>query len=173
MPIGGNTKGKDRRPVEPEAALMRMADLCSRSEQCSADIAAKLTRMGLTAAQSAEVMAKLRTGKFLDDARFARAFCSDKVRFSGWGPLKIKAALFLKRIPAETVREAMEAVGPEPFEEAALKAALAKGRRLDLTVREERVKLLRHLASRGFSAEEARKAATAAARKIAAEREGM
>ena len=65
---------RGRKPITPEAALIRMADLCARSEQCSADIEGKLLRLGLSRAQAQKIVGELRDGRFIDDGRYARAF---------------------------------------------------------------------------------------------------
>ena len=142
---------RGRKPITPEAALIRMADLCARSEQCSADIEGKLLRLGLSRAQAQKIVGELRDGRFIDDGRYARAFIEDKVRFNGWGPLKIRAALAAKRLSGTQVEEAIGEVEEEAFLQAAMEAGKVKVRTLDLTVPEDRMKLTRFLASRGFT----------------------
>ena len=93
----------------------------------------------------------MRDGRFIDDGRYARAFIEDKVRFNGWGPLKIRAALAAKRLSGTQVEEAIAEVEEEAFLQAAMEAGKVKVRTLDLTVPEDRMKLTRFLASRGFT----------------------
>ena len=123
----------ERKPKKiPTAAemLRRLASLCARSEQCEADIAQKIYRSGLSREEGNEILSKLREGRFIDDSRFARAFASDKARFAGWGRLKIRQGLEYMA----TLR----------------RCALAKARSLDMGSREDRMKLYRHLVSRGY-----------------------
>ncbi|MDE5876693.1 MAG: RecX family transcriptional regulator [Muribaculaceae bacterium] len=140
--------------VSVEAARLRMADLCARSEQCSYDIEQKLRRYGLDSDESAEVLAFLRENKFVDDGRFARSFARDKVRFTGWGPIKIRAALAAKRIGSADISEALKAVESSDSEEALQRALKAKVRNLDPNDRNDRQKALRYLMSRGFKADD-------------------
>ena len=142
---------KNMAPSLKEKLTLRMAGLCARSEQCSADIYTKLCRGGLTADEAREVLEKLKERRFIDDSRFAAAFARDKVRFAGWGPRKVQAALMAKRIPSTLIREALDSLEAADIEEALMKAAHAKARSLDLAERTDARKLLQHLASRGFS----------------------
>lgn len=141
---------RERKPLERNAALVRMADLCARSEQCEAEILQKLLRLGLGHADAEGVVAELVERRFIDDARYAAAFARDKVRFAGWGRLKIRAALAAKRIPSATVNEAIAAVEAADYDDALMRAARAKARSLDLDDPADRNRLLRHIASRGF-----------------------
>ena len=105
-----------------EKILLKMADLCSRSEQCSADIRQKLLRKGMSSSQTADLLRRLEEQRFIDDARFARAFASDKVRFSAWGKMKIRMALRQKRISSADIDSALEAVEEADYAAAAERA---------------------------------------------------
>lgn len=145
-------KGK---PVDPDKLKLRMADLCARSEQCSHDVMEKLRRAGLDEDRSSDIVEFLQSNRFIDDRRFAGSFARDKVRFSGWGRNKIKAALQLRHIPTADIAEALATVPAAEYRDALMRAATAKSRDLDLDEYADRVKLMRHLASRGFTGSEA------------------
>lgn len=141
------------KPISPEAAVARMAELCARSEQCEADIRQKLYRLGLSPASVQDCIERLVRGRFIDNARFARAFANDKVRFSSWGRNKIRLALIGKRIPSETIREALDSIDEADYLQALKRTIGAKVRSLDLRgpdARNERLKLFRFVLSRGF-----------------------
>ena len=78
---------KEKKPLTAEQALLRMADLCARSEQCPYDIAKKLRAKALSEADIHKVIDELRRRRFIDERRFAASFARDKVRFAGWGRL--------------------------------------------------------------------------------------
>ncbi len=142
--------GLRKKPITPEAARLRMADLCSRSEYSSGEILEKLRKLGVSFGESRKIVDELIEGRFIDDTRFARAYSNDKLRFAGWGPLKIRAGLYAKRVGAEEIRDALEQLDKEDIMAAALKAGQAKSRQLNLSTREDCMKLLRFLAARGF-----------------------
>lgn len=147
--------------ITPEAAKIRMADLCARSEQCEADIRQKLYRLGLSSKEVQQTIEFLIKENFIDNARFACAFARDKCRFSSWGRNKIRLALAAKRISASDISRGLEAIDPADYLEALRRTALAKARGLELNgpdARENRLKLFRHILARGFESDLASKA---------------
>ena len=67
-----------------------MAQLCSRSEQCSADIRRKMITYDLVNEVVEEIIEKLKKEKFLDDQRYVKSYISDKFRLNKWGKIKMK-----------------------------------------------------------------------------------
>ena len=141
-----------------EKILLKMADLCSRSEQCSADIRQKLLRKGMSSSQTADLLRRLEEQRFIDDARFARAFASDKVRFSAWGKMKIRMALRQKRISSADIDSALEAVEEADFSAAAERASRSASAGLDAADFADRQKFCRRMLSKGFESEIVNKA---------------
>ena len=139
-----------KKPITKEAALLKMADLCARGEHCAFEIREKLRKMQLAASDANEIVEYLEENRYIDDSRFARAFARDKVKFSGWGKNKIRMALAIKRIPSAEISSALEEIDPEEYMAVAVNAAKAKARNLDLSDYNDKGKLYRHLASRGF-----------------------
>lgn len=145
----------ERKRITPEAARLRMADLCARSEHCAHEIREKLRKLGVQSSETDRIIAELEERGFIDETRFASSFARDKVRFSGWGRVKVIRGLALKRISSDVAREAMSAVDEEDYERALMGAARVKARYLDLDDYTDRMRLMRHLASKGFTASEA------------------
>ena len=135
---------------DPEALRLRMAGLCSRSEQCSFDIAMKLRRAGLNASQSDEILRFLIENRFISDERFARQFAGYKTRYSGWGRYKTIQALKAKRIDSGLINDAVKAIDPANYEGAFRKALANKAKSLDLSQKEDAQKLYRYMTGRGF-----------------------
>lgn len=148
-------------PPTPESAFNRMADLCARSEQCEADIRQKLYRLGMPSWHVQEVISRLKDERFIDNARFARSFARDKCRFSAWGRNKIRLALMAKRISATDIAEGLAAIDPQDYNEALKRVVISKAKTLEMSgpeERENRIKLFRHILSRGFESELASRA---------------
>lgn len=133
--------------------LKRLASLCARSEQCRHDIHMKLIRTRLSETDRKKILDYLIDNRFVDDARYARAFANDKVRFSAWGRRKIAAALAAKRIARPLIADALDAIEPDDYREAALRAARSKASALDLSEYEDRCRLMRHLLQKGFESD--------------------
>lgn len=141
------------KPITPESALQQMAALCARSEQCSFEILQKLKRKGLFPDEIKAILNKLIANKFVDDRRYAVAFAHDKNTFLLWGRNKIRTALMLKRIPNEYITHALSELDPDEYLANCIKAAESKAKSLDLTTPEDRAKLIRSLAAKGFEYE--------------------
>lgn len=139
-----------RRKPTADEMLVRMAGLCAGAEQCSADIRNKILRQGFSPEETERMIAYLQRNMYLDDSRFARAYSVDKVRFSGWGRMKIKMGLRAKGISDSDISMALEYIPEADYREALQKVMASKARGLDLTEIKDRQKLYRYMAYRGF-----------------------
>ena len=139
------------KPIKPSVALARLQDRCSRSELCSHEVLTTLHKWGLPETVSMKILGLLKRDRFVDDARFARAFVRDKVVFNRWGKSKVRMALAAKHLDREIIDEAIEDIDDEEYSRALCEVLQSKARSLeDLTSFESRNKLLRYAASRGF-----------------------
>lgn len=130
-----------------------MAGLCAGAEQCVADIRNKILKKGFSAAEAEKMVSYLIANKYIDDARFSRAYAVDKVRFSGWGSMKVRMGLRGKGMSDSIITQALEYIPESEYAETLQKVLLAKAKTLDLSEVKERQKLYRHLASRGFESQ--------------------
>lgn len=89
--------------------------LCARSEQASGDIYAKLTGWGLTTEEADGVMKQLISENYLNDERYARAYCRDKMRFNGWGRIKVAFMLKSKGIGKSHIEAVLAEVNEEEY----------------------------------------------------------
>lgn len=130
--------------------LVIMAGLCANAEQCAADIRQKILKRGFSSEDAHKMIEYLRANKYIDDARYARAYAVDKVRFSGWGNMKVRIGLRGKGMSDAIISQALDYIPEKEYENALEKVLSAKARSLDLKEVKDRQKLYRHLASRGF-----------------------
>lgn len=142
-----------KRKPSAEEMLVRMAGLCAGAEQCASDIRTKILKQGFSSHEADEMIDYLQRNRYLDDSRFARAYAVDKVRFSGWGRMKIRMGLRAKGMSDSLVSQALEYIPDAEYREALGKVLAAKARSLDLADVSDRQKLYRHLASRGFESQ--------------------
>ncbi|MDE6446501.1 MAG: RecX family transcriptional regulator [Alistipes sp.] len=98
---------RPRRDKTPEQALAQLMRLCARAEKSESDALRLMRGWGVGDREAAEVLARLVRDRFIDDARYAGAFVREKMRLSGWGEYKIRAALQRKGIAPQTVEEAL------------------------------------------------------------------
>ncbi len=92
----------------PQRALSDLEWQCSRMERCSFDARRSLFRWGITDAETQRaIIEKLKSGKFIDERRYAAAYIRDKLITGRWGEAKIRAGLRAKSINSETIEAAL------------------------------------------------------------------
>lgn len=97
----------NRREKTPEQALRSLMNLCVKAERSEFDVRRLLERWGIAAEERQRIVDTLIRERFVDDRRYAEAYVREKVRFSGWGRFKIRAALRAKRIDESIIDEAL------------------------------------------------------------------
>lgn len=140
-----------RKPLTPEAAQIRAEELCARAEHCSGEIREKLLKWGIFPSDAERIVASMIKTRFIDDARFARAYVRDKIEFSRWGKRKVALGLYQKRVARDIINEALAEFDEEKYRDA-LRCAIASKKRTiaEPETYEGRTKLFRFAASRGF-----------------------
>ena len=138
--------------LKDSAILDRARHFCAMSEQCESGVRQKLVTWGAGAGEADAVVKHLREEGYLDDHRYARAYCESKVLGQGWGRQKVLYQLRLKHLPKEAIDSAMEAVDGDKYMEVLRSVAEHKQRELggQLTAETHR-KIVSFLMSRGFS----------------------
>jgi regulatory protein len=124
---------------------------CSHREYCIDDILGKLSLWGLEKEDSEKVIKTLIDEKFIDESRYSAAFVRDKFKYNKWGRIKIASHLKSKKIPEETINEALRLIDNDQYINF-LRGLLESHRR---TVKaknryELKSKLLRYGLSKGF-----------------------
>lgn len=129
-------------------------DLCSRAEYSSGEIRRRLIAKGISPDEADTVVAALIERRFIDNARFARAFVREKLSFARWGRHKIAAALASKGVGRDIIREALDEIDPDEYQtvlqdllKAKLRSLRAEPTQIDWSMR---TKIYRFAASRGF-----------------------
>ncbi len=140
-----------RKPLTAEKALLRATMLCARGEHATGEIADKLRSWGVSDNDARDIIGQLTRERYLDDRRFARAYCRDKFRFNGWGRMKIRLMLRSKSIDDELIAEALDELNDDAYRDMARRVIATKLKsQRDRDGRQLRATLARHAASRGF-----------------------
>ena len=95
---------------EFEKYLSKAQSYCSRAEKCESDVRTYLYKQGVDAKDIAKIVGRLVDDKFVDNARYARAFVSDAFKFNKWGRLKIRQALLAKGISEKLMSEPLSGI---------------------------------------------------------------
>ena len=137
--------------LSPGEALNKAAAYCTLCERCISEVSAKLTTWNVPHSVQDEIICRLIEEKFIDEARYCRAFVNDKVRFNRWGRIKITAALREKHLPQEHIKEALESIDEDIYQQSLKEVIEIKRRELkgkdDFATQQ---KIIRHAASRGY-----------------------
>lgn len=143
-----------KKPITEENALMRLEALCARSERCRHEAREKLRGWGIVGVPAEEIIKQLVKTRFIDDSRFARAFVNDKLKFSGYGRMKIRLLLVSKRVESSIISEALSEIDEDEYQEVLERIVALKGGRIeDVDTFEGRTKLYRYVMSRGFESD--------------------
>lgn len=147
-----------------KALLSKMETLCSKKEYNRKQILEKLSKAGCEGAEAAEIVSKLVENKYIDEARYARAYVRDKALINGWGDAKIRYMLAAEGIAASDVDAAFAELkdsdtDAEAREKKVLKMLQTKANSLKPAQKDEaqryqnRLKLVKFALSRGYSYE--------------------
>lgn len=144
-------KPGERRTKSPEQALASLMRLCARAEKCESDARRLLRGWGIGETDTERIVERLLRDRFIDDGRYAAAFVREKLRLSGWGEYKIRAALTRKGIDRALIDRELAGFDREGMHER-LQAQLARKARTvrQAAPRELKAKLIRYGLSLGY-----------------------
>ena len=132
----------------------RLRALCSRREYCTQDVMKKALKALEGDRHAAEqVLETLVAEKYVDDLRYAGAYCRDKASLSGWGEVKIRYMLASKGISREIIAEALDEIDCSRAQDRLNRLLQTKYK----SIKDDpqcRLKLLRYALGRGYSYDE-------------------
>lgn len=136
------------------ALLDRARHYCALAEQCEDAVRQKLVTWGASPSDSDVIVAALQKEGYLDNERYARAFCESKILTQHWGRQKVLYQLRLKHLPREAVDRGIASVSNEAY--MAVLAETAEKKRQELEQKTDdpfvlRQKLIAALVNKGFT----------------------
>ncbi len=137
--------------ITRDEAYRKLAARCTTKECCVSEIREKLHNWNIQRVDEDSIIEQLLSERYIDEARYCRAFASDQFRFAGWGRIKIGYTLRQKQIDTLTVSQAVQEIDEEEYIESLRK--ILKSKLKGLKSLPERVlseKLMRFALSRGF-----------------------
>ena len=142
---------------EEDMLLLAKAErYCANEEQCKTSVRKKLCDWGVSVDLSNKIVNKLVEEGFIDERRYAKAYCSSKLRHQKWGRLKVIYQLRSKQIPPKFITDALLDIPDEEYRGILRSVADEKWATYDPkeTLTRKRSKLSTFLASRGFESPE-------------------
>ena len=147
-----------KKPMTEQQALLKLTTLCTQSEHCSQEMLDKMKKWELPEDAIARNMEFLIQKKFVDDARFARFFINDKIKYNKSRRRKVEQALWLKHISREISDPIFAEIEDELYMETLLPLMRNKYKTIKAKNDYERsMKLIRFALGRGFSMDIIRK----------------
>lgn len=140
-----------KKEITYQEALCKAAALCSSGEHCTQEIETKMRKWGIREEEIEKAIDYLLEERYIDESRYARAYCSDKFRYNQWGRIKIQQMLRLQGIGDTDIRRALEAIDEDEYLQTLKDIIQKKDRQLkDDAPYTRKGKLIRHALSHGF-----------------------
>jgi len=144
----------ESRELIVKEAYAKMAQLCSRSEQCSADIRKKIVAYEIMDELVEEIISKLKVEKFLDDERYVKAYVSDKFRLNKWGKIKMRYYLKAKGLQENVIEKALLEIKEDQYKKVLISTLKEKAKTVKSENKFEKIgQIIRFAQSRGFEPE--------------------
>lgn len=101
--------------LDPKTALLKAERYCVYQERAQQEVRDKLYTFGLHQRDVENIISELIGDNFLNEERFANAYALGKFRQKGWGKIKIKQALKLKRVPDGLIKKALQQIDLDDY----------------------------------------------------------
>lgn len=98
-----------------QQAKVKAESYCAYQERSQFEIRNKLYEWGLHQKDVEEIISELIESNFLNEERFALAYTLGKFRIKGWGKIKIKQALKLKRVPDKLIQKSLQSIDGDDY----------------------------------------------------------
>lgn len=101
--------------TDPKQALAKAEHYCAYQERAQQEVRDKLYEWGLWPDAVEATISELISDGFLNEERFAKAYTLGKFRQKGWGRIKIKQGLKLKRVPDVLIKKALAQIEADAY----------------------------------------------------------
>ena len=140
--------------TDEKVALAKAEHFCAYQERAQQEVRDKLYDWGLWPDAVENIIVQLIGGNFLNEERFARSYVQGKFKQKGWGRIKIKQGLKIKRIPENLLKKALLTIDGDEYFEMLMKILSKKAVLLTEKVPyKRRYKLQQYALSRGFESD--------------------
>lgn len=98
-----------------EQAKVKAENYCAYQERSQFELRNKLYEWGLHSKEVEEIISELIELNFLNEERFALAYTLGKFRIKGWGRIKIKQGLKIKRVPDKLIAKSLKLIDTDDY----------------------------------------------------------
>ncbi len=134
-----------------EQAKLKAESFCAYQERAQQEVRNKLYEWGLYSNQVEQIISELIEENFLNEERFSKSYVSGKFRIKGWGKIKIKQGLKLKKISDKLISKSLNQIDGDDYIKT-LETILEKKSAvlLEKDAFKKRYKLMNYALSKGF-----------------------
>ena len=128
----------------------KLTNYCAYQERCAEDVKQKLNKLKEDRVNYAEYISRLKEDNYLNEERYVKYFVAGHEK-KKWGKTKIKMALSRKRIDASLIKQYLDDMDEENYDEQIKTIAEKKWNTIKAkSPRDKKTKLLRFLLSKGY-----------------------
>lgn len=131
-------------------AKLKAAAYCAKGEKAPYQVMQKLLGWKLNEEEARQVLAELTDKNFINEERFSRAYCRDKLRFNQWGKQRIRQELNRLKISEKAIEEGLMHIEPGFYNNVAIKLAAKKWNSIKGDSRSRKQKTIFYLVQKGF-----------------------
>ena len=140
--------------TDEKAAYSKAQHFCAYQERSQHEVRDKLYELGLYPKVVENIITELITDNFLNEERFANAYTRGKFNQKGWGKIKIKQGLKLKKVPDALIKKALMQIPDEDYLQMLQKVIDKKAVLLtEKNMYKRNYKLQQYAMSRGFESD--------------------
>ncbi|MBD1432252.1 RecX family transcriptional regulator [Sphingobacterium sp. DN00404] len=145
---------KPRKVSTPLEAKRKAESYCAYQERAQQEVRNKLYEWGLNHETVENIIAQLIEENFLNEERFAKAYTLGRFRMKGWGKIKIKQHLKLKKVSEPLIRLALKSIDMDEYDKKIDEIIEKRTKSLKSTITfNEKTKLYTYLQSKGFESD--------------------
>ena len=132
----------------------RIRHYCAVMDRCQFQVINKLKSYGVSNALIDEILIELIQNKFVDEERFARAYCSGKFKIKKWGKRKIAFELSKLKVPKSCISLGMQEIDEQDYRDTITQLAHKKHAMLkDKNPFVKKKKIADYILRKGFESE--------------------
>jgi len=139
------------RQLSIKEAERRAERFCALQERSPQEVSDKVRSWGLSERACREIVDLLVKEGFVNEQRFASAYCHDKFEFNSWGKQKIKLHISPHKVSSAVLEKSLSAIDPERYEIRLHKLARGKWGSLQKEGNQKKKqKTAKYLTNKGF-----------------------
>ena len=124
---------------------------CALRERSPNEVEEKIISWGISQTEAHKVVEELSREGYINEQRFANAYCNDKFEFNSWGKQKIWSNIYAHKLPEQVVTNALDRIDPDKYSSRLYELAQRKWERLEQDeLAHRKQKTLNYLSNKGF-----------------------